>query len=139
MTQTLMTLRPNRIDRLEEVSSEWSTVSRDRTIELLNFPLEAMGMLTQFRENALSYIFRTALELSEGQLESAAVSVSSTPDEEDSLNLDLTLTLNTDWNVIQRLRHEILIKVGEWSQEWSQEEQEDYGRRIFFGLVPSQL
>ena len=139
MTQPATVFRPSRTDDFEEASNAWPNAPRDRTIGLLYFPLETMGMWTPFRANALSYIYRTALGLSDARLESAAVSVSSNPDEEDSLNLDLTLTVNADWDAIRKLRHEILAKVGEWSQEWSEEEQEDYGRRIYFGLIPSQL
>ena len=105
----------------------------------LYFPSDTLGMLTRFRKKVLTDIYRIALALSEERLESAAVSVSSQPDEEDSLTLDLTLTINADWEFIKKLRREILIKVGEWSQEWSEEEKDDYGRRIYFGLIPLQL
>jgi hypothetical protein len=65
--------------------------------------------------------------------------VTSTPDEEDSLIIDLTLTVNAGWEVIGELGYNILVKLGEWSQEWSEEEKNDYARRIYFGLVPSNL
>ena len=113
--------------------------TRDRSAVSLNFPRETRGMLTNFRERALNYIYRTALALSEGRLESASVSVSSQPNEEDSLTLDLTLTINADWEYIKKLRREILVKLGEWSQEWSEEEKTDYGRRIYFGAYPFKL
>ena len=115
---------------------QWATLSSRIS---LYFPSDTLGMLTRFRKRVLTDIYRTALALSEERLESAAVSVSSQPDEEDSLTLDLTLTINADWEFIKKLRREILIKVGEWSQEWSEEEKDDYGRRIYFGLIPLQL
>ena len=96
-------------------------------------------MRTGFRDAALNYIFRTALELCGGRLESAEVSVSSTPDEEGSLILDLTLTVGADWETIGELRRDVLVRLGEWSQEWSVEQKKDYGRRIYFGFVPSNL
>lgn len=102
----------------------------------LYFPPDALGMLTRFRRRVLNYVYRTALVLSEGRLESAAVSVSSQPDEEDSLTLDLTMTVDADWEYIKKLRREILTNVGEWSKEWTEEEKDDYGRRIYFGLMP---
>ncbi len=105
----------------------------------LYFPSDTLGMLTRFRKKALNYIYRTALALSEGRLESAAVSLSSQPDEADSLTLDLAMTIDADWEFIKKLRREILVKVGEWSQEWSEEEKTDYGRRIYFGFIPSNL
>ncbi|MDE2860004.1 MAG: hypothetical protein OYI31_06290 [Chloroflexota bacterium] len=112
---------------------------RHRVHERLHFPLETRGMRTPFRNRVLDFIYRTALDLSGGLLEFAAVSVSSQPGEEDSLTLDLTMTVNAEWELIRELRHGILVKVGEWSQEWSEYEQEDYGRRIYFSLIPSSL
>ncbi len=105
----------------------------------LYFPPNVIGMRTRFRDTVLNYIYRTALDLSEGRLESAAVSISSQPDEEDSLTLELTLTVDADWKFIRKLGYDILVKVGDWSKEWSEEERDDYGRRIYFGLVPSVL
>ena len=80
--------------------------------DLLYFPPDTKGLRTQFRDSALNYIYRTALALSDGRLESASVSVWSTPDEVDSLTLDLTLTVDADWEFIAKLRPEILVKVG---------------------------
>ncbi len=105
----------------------------------LLFPPSVTGMRTPFRDKVLNYIFMTAQELSEGRLKSASVSVSSQPDEEDSLTLDLTLTVDADWEFIKKLRYNILVKIGEWSEEWPETEREDYGRRIYFGLIPSIL
>ena len=112
---------------------------RNRSNVNLYFPPNVIGMRTRFRDTVLNYIYRTALDLSEGRLESAAVSISSQPDEEDSLTLELTLTIDVDWEFIRRLGYDILVKVGDWSKEWSEEERDDYGRRIYFGLVPSVL
>ena len=112
---------------------------RNRSNVNLYFPPNVIGMRTRFRDTVLNYIYRTALDLSEGRLESAAVSISSQPDEEDSLTLELTLTIDADWEFIRRLGYDILVKVGDWSKEWSEEERDDYGRRIYFGLVPSVL
>ena len=113
----------------------------ERTIENdgLRFLPDTMGMRTKFRDAALNYVFRTALELCDGRLESAEVSLSSTPDEEDSLALDLTLTVDADWETVGKLRYQILVKVGEWLQGFSDEEKNDYGRRIYFGFVLSNL
>ena len=113
----------------------------ERAIEndALRFLPDTMGIRTKFRDAALNYIFRAALELCDGRLKSAEVSVSSTPDEEDSLILDLTLTVDADWETIGKLRRDVLVKLGEWSQEWSAEEKEDYGQRIYFGLIPISL
>ena len=140
MARAKLMVRHSRTDRLRNQSSiKLPTAPRDRTRWRLNFPSETMGLRTRFRTTVLNYIFRTALASSGGLLKSAEVSVSSTPDEEDSLTLDLTLTVDADWETIGKLRWDVLVKLGEWSQEWSVEEKEDYGRRIYFGFVPSRL
>ena len=96
-------------------------------------------MRTPFRNRVLNYIYRTALDLSGGRLEFAAVSISSQPGEEDSLTMDLTMTVNADWEFIHKLRYDILVKVSEWSKEWSDAERDDYGRRIYFSIIPTSL
>ena len=94
-------------------------------------------MRTPFRDAVLSYMYRTALELSDGCLEEASVSVWSNPGEEDSEILDLTLVVRSDWEAIGRLRRQILVKISEWSQEWSKVQREDYRKHIYFGFVPT--
>lgn len=116
-----------------------SRVPRERVPSGLHFPLEAECALTSFRRGVLNDIYRTALDLSGERLASAGVSLTSTPDEEDSLHLDLTLTLNADWDAAQRLAQGILDRLGEWSKEWSEEDRQDYGRWIYFGVIPANL
>ena len=96
-------------------------------------------MRTRFRDGILNYIFRTAVRLSNNKVRSSYVSVSSTEDEEDSLILDMTLIVDGDWDTITKLRHDVLVRVGDWSEEWTEEDKEDYGRRIYFGFLPSGL
>ena len=107
--------------------------------DLSSFAPETAALRTQFRDSVLNYIYRTALGLSDDRLKSASVSVWSAPDEEDSLTLDLTLTVDADWEFITKLRHDILVRVSEWSREWTEEEREDYGRRIYFAILPLNL
>ena len=108
-------------------------------VDMLYFPIETQGALTPFREQVLSYIFRTARGLSNGHLESALVEALSEPDEENSLHLHLAMTVNMDWEELDKLHDQILARVAVWSRDWSQEDQQDYGRWIFFSLTPSQL
>ena len=140
MAQPALTIRDNTRERFSQESLFGKTIGNGgRTSERLYFPLETTAMRSPFRDAVLNDIFRTAVAISDGLLESAEVSVWSTRDEEDSLTLDLTLTMDTDWENIKRLRHEINVTVGEWSQEWSEEQKNDYGRTISFGLIPSIL
>ena len=105
----------------------------------LKFPLETVGLWTEFRSSALNYIHSTVLELCNGQLESAEVTVTSTPDEEQSHAFNLILTVNTDWQSLQAIQCQIFDKIAERSKEWSAEEIEDYANHIYFGLIPSKL
>ena len=114
----------------------------ERVVDEDDLPLfapETKGLRTQFRESVLNYIYRTALGLSGDRLKFPWVSVGSTPEEEDSLTLDLTLTVDADWEFIAKLSHDTLVRVSEWSREWTEEEREDYGRRIYFAILPLNL
>ena len=128
--------------QIDSVSTDREWLQTEQFIpwlEMLHFPLETQGVLTPFRGQVLNYIFRTARSLSYGVLESALVEAISEPDEEDSLHLHLALTVNMEWEQLDKLHDQILARVSEWSEEWSLEEQEDYGRWIFFSLTPSQI
>ena len=139
MASAALVLNEGRVKRYTDSRHANWLDQRHRVYERLHFPLETRVMRTPFRNSVLNYIYRTALDLSGGRLEFAAVSVSSQPGEEDSLTLDLTMTVNAEWEFIRKLRSDILVKVGEWSSEWSEDIQLDYGRRIYFSLIPSSL
>lgn len=140
MAQSAMVLRQVRNDHSDELdhSGRWDARSDD-LIGFLEYPLETEGVLTTFRKKVLQYIYRTALGLSDGRVESARVSLSVELDEEDSFHLDLTVTVNTDWEETQVLTQHILDKVSDWSKEWPEEDQKDYGRWIYFGVIPTEL
>ena len=106
---------------------------------MLHYPIDTQGALSPFRERVLGYIYRTALGLSKGLLESATVEAISEPDEEDSLHLHLAMTINMEWDGLDKLHDQILASLAEWSREWPLEYQEDYGRWIFFSLTPSHI
>ena len=140
MAQAATAYRHSRIDRTERsLYGGVSNVPRARTAGLLYFPTETRAVLTTFRKRVLTYMYRTALGHAAGSLESASVSLSSTPDEEDSIHLDLTLTVDGDWDAAQELTQTVLDRVSGWSREWTEEEQADYGRWIYFGVIPSEL
>ena len=140
MAQLATSTRRSRVSRFGEPRRDRvPTTPLDRTASLLYFPMETRSVLTSFRKRVLTYIYRTALGLSVGKLESATVSLSSTPDEEDSFQLDLTLRFDGDWKAAQELMQDILGRVSEWSKEWPEEDQEDYGRWIYFGVIPAEL
>ena len=124
--------------RLAEEPARLPASLRSWTDSFLSFPPESLGLRTRFRDAALGYIFRTARDLSWGKLVLGQVAVTEVPDEEDSWAFDLTLTIESDWEAIEKLRWEVLVRLEDWSREWSSEAQEDYGRHIYFGFMPAE-
>ncbi len=49
--------------------------------------------------------------------------------------MDLTLIVKVDWDTAQEMAHKILEKVSEWPEE----DREDYGRWVYFGVIPTEL
>ena len=128
--------------QINSVSTAREWLQTERSIpwrEMLHFRIDVQGILTPFREQVLNYIYRTAIGLADGRLESATVEAISEPDEDDSLHLNLAMTFKMDWDELDRLHDHILAKLAEWSDEWSPIEREDYGRWIFFSLMPSEI
>ena len=125
--------------RTLEAGGHWPAHTRPRENEPLHFPLETIAILSPFRKRVITYIFLTARGLSQGLLDSAKVSISSISDQDDMFALDLTLTVNADWTFIKKLRRDVLAGVSEWSEDWSDEERQDYGRRIYFCILPREL
>ena len=103
----------------------------------LYFPVEAMAMRTRFRDTALNFIYQVALDLSDGHMQSAAVEIWSNPDEVDSMILNLTLEVDASRDAIRELRYKTLVRVTEWLKDRTEDEKADYGRRVYFGVVPS--
>ena len=105
--------------------------------EVLHFPVELSGVKTPFRERVLNYIYRTALGRSNGLLKSAFVEVVSEPDDRDYLYLNLSLTIDMDWDGLDIVCDHILTGLSQWSQdEWDEERQREYSRWIYFSLSP---
>ena len=139
MTRQATVIRPGWLDSTEEFRREWAIQIREREPELLRFPTETLPIVTPFRKQVINYIFLTARGLSNGALDSVKVSLSSISDQDDTFALDLTLTVNADWTFIQELRRDVLVRVSEWSKDWSEEQRQDYGRHVFFGILPREL
>lgn len=139
MTQQATVIRPGWLDSTEEFRREWAIQIREREPELLRFPTETLPIVTPFRKQVINYIFLTARGLSNGALDSVKVSLSSISDQDDTFALDLTLTVNADWTFIQELRRDVLVRVSELSKDWSEEQRQDYGRHVFFGILPREL
>lgn len=105
----------------------------------LFIPIEATSMRTPFRDEALNYIYRTALRLSEGQLRSASVLTLDYPDEEVSLALSLNLVVDGDWEFVRQLERQIEVHLIERSESWSESEWDDFCKNIHLYVVPTNL
>ena len=124
----------------EKVTERWRSDSFIHWSDMLHFFIDTQGALTPFRYGVINYLHRTVLGLSNGLLKSAIVVPVSEPGEEGSLHLHLALTIDMDWDRLDNLHDQILTKLADWSsQEWSEEEQEEYCRWIYFSLTPSSL
>ena len=104
----------------------------------LYFPPEVEWMRTPVRDRVIEFIRKTALELAGDRVKSAFISVEHTG-EVDSETLDLTLTIDSDWDYINKLRMDIIRRVIEWTSEWPKDDREDHARRIYFCLLPVNL
>lgn len=122
-----------------DAGGNWPIDIGQRDNGLLRFPPEAAAILTPFRKQVITYIYLTARGLSRGLLDSAKVSISSISDQNEIFALDLTLIVNADWTFIKFLRRDVLARVSEWSEEWSEAEKQDYAYRIYFGVLPREL
>ncbi len=100
---------------------------------------ETWGLLTPFRNEVFTHIYRMAQELSRGRVIYGELAAPTAPDEEDSVHLDLTLAVDADWDTIENWRADIIARVSERSKDWTEREREDYARWIYFGLVPVRL
>ena len=139
MTPQQTSIAPTALTPTSDLDGYRAIDSRQGDRSLLDFPLATWTMLTPFRKQVITYIFLTARDLAGGRLAAANVSVTSIPNEGDTHVLDLTLTVDADWEAIHMLRRQIFSKIGKWSEEWSNAERDDYGRRIYFALLPREL
>ena len=118
-------------------AEEWRVEPLVSVADLLHIPAEVSGVMTPFRQRALNYIYRTALGQSNGLLKSAFIEAVSEPDDRDCLYLNLSLTIDMDWDALDKLYDHILNRLSQWSQdEWDEERQKEYSRWIYFSLTP---
>ncbi len=102
----------------------------------LFFPREARPLRTPFRSHALHLLYWAALSELGGRLRSATVSAWSEPGEADSEILLLSILADADAARLEMVRDSVLAVISEEAADWSEEERQDYSRRIYFELEP---
>lgn len=128
-----------------EVEETWHNAARPtsglegRVNVFLFIPIEATSMRTPFREEALNYIYRTALKLSDNRLRSAAVLPLDYPDEEVSPVLSLNLVVDGDWELVRHIERKLEGHLIQKSKTWTESEWDDFCRNIHIFLVPTNL
>ncbi len=133
------------LGRNHKIKDTWCDPARlvtgleGRVNVFLFIPVEASSMRTPFREEALNYIYRAALDLSDGRLKSATVLAHDYPDEEASLVLSLNLVVDGDWDTVRVLEKQIDALITEKSKSWTESEWDDFCRNIHLYMVPTAL
>ena len=109
---------------------------RDGAPELYYYP-DTERLRTPFRDAAIDFIYRTALEVDDGRLKYGYVYVY-TPHIDDVETLDLTFVVDTnDWDAISAWMHEIFGKIIEWEAGLSDAQKKDFRTRVEFDYLPA--
>ena len=109
---------------------------RDSIPDLYYYP-DTERLRTPFRDAAIDFIYRTALEVDDGRLKYGYVYVY-TPHIDDVETLDLVLVVDTnDWDAISVWMHVIFGKIIEWEAGLSDAQKKDARTRVHFGYLPA--
>ena len=111
-------------------------LQRGRSGLSLFFPRDARALRTPFRSYALHLLYWAAQAELGRSLRSATVSTWSEPGEADSQILLLSILADVDETEIERVRDVVLIAISEEAKGWSDDERQDYSRRVYFELEP---
>ena len=111
---------------------------RDGVPALYYYP-DCDRLRTPFRDAVIEFIYQTALELDDGRLESACVTIYTPRIEYDLETLDLTLTVDAGWDELVEMQRAIRLRVAEWRKDWSDEQRKDYIHRMTFMYMPAKI
>ena len=109
---------------------------REGVPDLYYYP-DTARLRTPFRDTAIDFIYRTALEADDGRLKYGCVSLYTPRIEDDVETLDLTLVIDAGWDVIADLEREIRSGLEKWGKEWTDKQRKDFIRRIDFMYLPA--
>ncbi len=102
----------------------------------LFFPRETWALRTQFRIDALHFLYGAAEDELGKRLHSATVSAWSQPGEEDSDYLLLSVVADASRAELNPVSEGIILKICKEAENWTDEERNDYARHVYFELVP---
>ena len=111
---------------------------RDGVPALYYYP-DTARLRTPFRDAVIEFIYHTAMEMDDGRIEAAEVTIYTPRIEYDIETLDLTFNVDADWDEAVELQREIRLRLAEWGKDWSDEQRKDATYRITFMYLPLKL
>lgn len=103
----------------------------------LFFPVEAKVLRTPFRARVLQIIYEIVQNELRDSLKSVMVSIWIDPEDElEEAILDLTMVADRDWPALRLIQKKILERIAEEASAWTDEQKEDYRKKIYFELMP---
>ena len=131
MTATAATLR-----RKPFLQRFTGLTARSKRQAGLFFPRETWALRTQFRTDALHFIYGIAEAELGGRLRSASVSMWSQPGEPDSDYLLLTIVADADRDEMVPIGDSMIAAVCKAAESWTEQQRQDYASRVYFELIP---
>ena len=93
-------------------------------------------MHTQFRADALNILYWAAEDALGERLHSANIQAWDLPGEEDSEYLLLSVVADASMAEMDPVGDSMFFAIREEAESWTDEEFDDYARRVYFELVP---
>ena len=111
---------------------------RDGVPALYYYP-DTARLRTPFRDAVIEFIYQTAMEMDDGRIEAAEVTIYTPRIEYDIETLDLTFNVNADWEYASEREYAIQRKLDEWGKDWSDEQRKDAIYRITYMYLPIKI
>ena len=111
---------------------------RDGVPALYYYP-DTARLRTPFRDAVIEFIYQTAMEMDDGRIEAAEVTIYTPRIEYDIETLNLTFDVDGGWDGLAELEREIQQRLDEWGKDWSNERRKDATYRITYMYLPLKL
>ena len=111
---------------------------RDGVPDLYYYP-DTARLRTPFRDAVIEFIYQTAMDMDDGRIEAAEVTIYTPRIEYDIETLDLTFNVDADWDEAVEMMRETWRRLDEWGKDWSDEQRKDAIHRIGFMYLPVKI